>query len=248
MEQNVETTKQCFEESFKESSFYNRQTNDEKHLDMLLRLTAPKPDDMILDLGTGSGYVAFALAEQYPRCTVIGLDIVADTLNRSNAAAQNQRLTNLRFVSFDGTAYPFGDSMFDKVVTRYALHHFTNPILSLREVHRILKPTGRVVISDPAPNEMDRDGGFVNAYMKVKPDGHVKFYAFSELDEMLRQTGFRFVEKKETSIRFPRKNPHDYAFLLRQENHHIWEGYDVCVTGEEIWITERVLNLVYEKI
>lgn len=247
MEKSIENTKQSFEESFKEPTFYNRQTNDNKHLNILLDLSAPKPNDTILDLGTGNGYVAFALAQRYPKCTIIGLDIVADTLSRNNIMAQNQRLANLDFVAYNGVTYPFGNNMFDKVIIRYALHHFTNPIMSLQEISRMLKSRGRIIISDPTPNENDIGGKFVDEYMKIKPDGHIKFYTFSELDQMLIQAGFRFIEKKETTIRFPRKNPHDYAFLLRQDNRCVWEGYDICQTKNEIWITEKVLNLVYEK-
>lgn len=246
MEKNIERTKREFEQSFKEATFYNRQTNDEKHLEMLIKLSSPASGDTILDLGTGSGYVAFELAKQYPACSIIGLDIVSDTIGKNITTAQRHLYTNLSFVSYDGTNFPFSDKSMDKVITRYALHHFQNPINSLQEVHRILKLNGRIIISDPTPNQNDAIG-FVDEFMRVKPDGHVKFYSFSELDRMLSNVGFRFIKKEITSIRFPRKNPFDYIHLLDPDNRCIWEGYSINIEQDEIWITENVLNLVYEK-
>ena len=63
--------------------------------------------------------------------------------------------------------------------------------------------------------------------MKIKPDGHIKFYTFSELDQMLSHAGFRFIGKG-NYYSFSAENPHDYAFLLRQDNLCVWEGYDIC--------------------
>lgn len=247
MEKNIERTKREFEQSFKEATFYNRQTNDGKHLELLIKLLSPVPGDAILDLGTGSGYIAFELAKQYLDCSVIGLDIVSDTINRNITIAQKHCYENLSFVSYDGINFPFTDKSMDKIITRYALHHFQNLFHSLQEIHRILKSKGRVIISDPTPNKNDVIG-FVDKFMRVKPDGHVKFYSFSEWDKMLSDVGFRFIKKEITSIRFPRKNPFDYEYLLDPNNSHIWEGYDIHIVQDEIWITVNVLNLVYEKI
>lgn len=247
MGQDIENTKRAFEQSFLEPSFYNRQTQDGQHLKMLLELSSPACGDTILDLGTGSGYVAFALAEQNPSCTVIGLDIVPETMKRNMGKAQEYAYQNLTFAVYDGTAIPFPDNRVDQVVTRYALHHFPDPAANLREVHRVLKTGGRIMISDPTPNQNDT-AGFVDEYMRIKPDGHVKFYSFAELDEMLVTTGFRLVKKEMSSICFPRKNPSDYLHLRKADTAEVWEGYRIHFTRDEIWITEDVLNLVYEKI
>lgn len=247
MEENIERTRQEFEQSFKEATFYNRQTNDEKHLGMLVKLCSPASGETILDLGTGSGYVAFELSKQYPNCNVIGLDIVSETISRNTVMARKYAYTNLSFNSYNGTILPFPDKSMDKIISRYALHHFLNPYISLQEAHRILKAKGRIIISDPTPNQNDTMG-FVDEYMKIKPDGHVKFYSFAELDKMLCDMGFRLIKKEMTSIRFPRKRPSDYVHLLGQDNRHIWMGYNICIEQDEIWITENVLNLVYEKI
>lgn len=46
---------------------------------------------------------------------------------------------------------------------------------AFHEIHRVLKPNGYFFLSDPVPNENDA-GRFVDAYMQMKKDGHIKFY------------------------------------------------------------------------
>lgn len=103
---DIENTRKKFEESFEEEAFYNKQTADCAHLELLLSLIAPEPNSTILDLGTGSGYVAFALAEEYQDCNVIGLDIVTGTLERNRQKAKVQSNSNLSFTTYDGIKFP----------------------------------------------------------------------------------------------------------------------------------------------
>ncbi len=244
---HIENTRTNFEESFKEGNFYNKQTADSNHLELLLELAAPKPNNVILDLGTGSGYVAFMLADRYPDCRVIGLDIVTETLERNRQKAARQSNHNLSFLSYDGTRYPFEDKSVDIIVTRYALHHFPDIADSFHEAHRILKNNGKIVIADPTPNKNDTVG-FIDEYMKIKPDGHIKFYSFAELNEILGTAGFQYQCDQVSQIRFPRKNPTAYQYLFEKYDPAVWGGYNISIVDDEIWITENVLNLVYQKV
>jgi ubiquinone/menaquinone biosynthesis C-methylase UbiE len=197
-------------------------------------------------LGTGSGYVAFALAAQNSGCKVIGIDIVADTLKMNTDKAKVLGNENLKFISYNGVHYPFDDNCFDTIVTRYALHHLPDLASSFDEMYRVLKKGGKLIISDPTPNRNDTVG-FVDAFMKMKPDGHNKFYFFEEFNEMLLRAGFQFELQKNTTIKFPRKFPKDYEGLLIEYDKEIYEGYEIEIVNNEIWIKENVLNLVYRK-
>lgn len=55
------------------------------------------------------------------------------------------------------------------------LHHFPDIDYSISEVARVLKGGGVFFISDPCPNDCDKDR-FVDEYMQLKKDGHIKFY------------------------------------------------------------------------
>ena len=66
IENSIVATKQAFENSFSSGDFYNKQTQDEQHLKLILEFLPIKYGMKILDLGTGSGYLAFFIAEKYP--------------------------------------------------------------------------------------------------------------------------------------------------------------------------------------
>lgn len=167
--QSIEATKKGFEASFRENDFYNKQTQDDKHLRDILAFIDIKPGMKVLDLGCGSGYLTFPMAEYYPQVDVIGLDIVTNTLKKNQERKAAMGLTNLEFVDYDGESFPFSEDCFDLVVSRYALHHF--PIIndSMREIARVLKKGGRLLISDPRPNACDVTR-FVDDYMQLKKD------------------------------------------------------------------------------
>ena len=84
---SIEATRAGFEDSFEEADFYNKQTQDEKHLKDILATINVKPGMKILDLGCGSGYLPVPIAEMNENAHVIGLDIVTDTLERNTKKA-----------------------------------------------------------------------------------------------------------------------------------------------------------------
>lgn len=244
--ENIKITKKGFEESFSEENYYNKQTRDDKHLELLLNLLKSKPKDTILDLGTGTGYIAFPLAENNKDVNVIGLDIVTEILEENKKKAIEKGIHNLKFISYDGEKFPFQDESIDIIISRYALHHFPDIQISFAEMYRILKPNGKLIISDPSPNDNDKYG-FVDKYMQMKQDGHIKFYSLCEYKKMLNELNFKFLSNEITTIRFPRKEAEKYEGILLEEDDSVISGYDIELVNDEIWITEQVLNMTFIK-
>ena len=87
---------------------------------------------------------------------------------------------------------------------RYALHHFPYIEHSIGEVSRVIKKQGALFISDPCPNDCDKDR-FVDDYMRLKKDGHIKFYTKSEWVDICSKCGLELSDSFESSIRFPKK-------------------------------------------
>lgn len=245
--ESINKTRTWFENSFNEGDFYNLQTQDDFHLDKIIQSLDIKDECRILDLGTGSGYVAFTIANNMPESKVIGLDIVNETIDRNNLKAKEESLDNVNFISYSGMDFPFENNAFDVVVTRYALHHFPDISMTFGEISRVLKKGGQLFISDPTPNK-DDDVGFVDKYMQVKPDGHIKFYREDEYIELSRKKGIQFENSFTSEIRFPRKHPERYMKVIEDHEDELVESYQVKVIGDEVYITEQVLNISFRKV
>ena len=117
----------------------------------------------------------FPIAQKYPNISIIGLDIVEKALEVNRSRAKEENIRNISFTSYDGINVPFADSEFDMVISRYALHHFPDIQKSISEVSRVIRQRGFLFISDPTPNVNDTSR-FVDGYMQLKKDGHIKFY------------------------------------------------------------------------
>lgn len=248
IENSTMATKQGFEYSFSSGDFYNKQTQDEHHLKSILDFLPFKAEMKILDLGTGSGYLSFPIAKKYPNISVIGLDIVEKALDVNRFKAKEENVQNISFITYDGIDFPFADHEFDMVISRYALHHFPNIQKSISEVSRVIKQEGFFFISDPTPNVNDTSR-FVDGYMQLKKDGHIKFYTEDEWLQICGKYGLHFKESFDSTIRFPRKKDTACGFdeLLRKHEKEIVESYELEVVGNEIYITEQVHNILFYK-
>lgn len=246
--ESIKETKQCFEESFQASDFYDRQIQDSQHLELILNCLDIHDGMKILDLGTGTGYLAFAIAQKHSQIEIVGLDIVEKTLLMNQRKAEIMGLHHLKFKNYDGVKLPFADETFDLIITRYALHHF--PVIedTFQEIKRVLKSNAKFFIADPAPNCNDKER-FVDAYMQMKKDGHIQFYTLEEWQIFGKKSDFHFLNNFETYIRFPRKlnTALEFHELLNCFSPDVIAGYHIEISNDEIWITEKVNNVLFEK-
>ena len=248
IESSIMATKQGFENSFSSGDFYNKQTQDEQHLKNILDFLPINADMKILDLGTGSGYLSFPIAKKYSNISVIGLDIVEKALEVNRFRAKEEQIRNISFITYNGIEFPFSDSEFDMVISRYALHHFPDIQKSISEVSRVLKRGGFLFVSDPTPNANDTSR-FVDGYIQLKKDGHIKFYTKEEWLQICGKYGLQFKKSFDSTIRFPKKKDTAYGFdkLLKKHDKEIVESYELEVMGNEIYITEQVNNILFCK-
>lgn len=98
-----------------------------------------------LDVGTGPGQLAFYLAGAGFQVT--GIDISPGMIARARQKAKEEGLS-CEFRTGDAECLPFENDAFDVVVTRNLVWTLPNPQAAIREWHRVLKPGGRIIISD----------------------------------------------------------------------------------------------------
>lgn len=101
-----------------------------------------------------------------------------------------------------------------------------------------------MVISDPTLNDNDTNR-FVDVYMQMKDDGHIKYYTRDEFENLAESIGLKLEYSFISKIRFPRKRSGDYYKTLNSVDANILNGYAIEIKGEEIFITQRVLNLYF---
>ena len=113
----------------------------------------------VLDVASGEGYGTFQMSKHAKSC--VGVDI--DDLAIKNANA-NFSEKNLKFVKSSALNLPFEDSVFDVVVSFETIEHFIEHELFLKEIKRVLKPKGILIISTPDRTEYGIRRPEINPY------------------------------------------------------------------------------------
>lgn len=138
-----------------------------------------KDSDRVLDLGGGSGRIARFFVGKVQEVAV------ADSSRGMNAYCQKRQ--GLSCVLCNAEQLPFKDGSFDKVIIVDAFHHFGDPQAVAREVVRVLKAGGRLIIEEYNPK---RFGGFLIRLVEKFLNMHSRFYAPKELQEFWVGEGF----------------------------------------------------------
>jgi len=129
-------------------------------LDWIVEAAALSGKELVVDVATGTGFTAFALAP-YAR-EVVGIDITMPMLEAAQRLATERQLTNVRFVQGEALALPFSSGSIDVVACRYSAHHFSQIAHVIREWVRVLVPGGKLILSDSiSPEEPELDS-FIN--------------------------------------------------------------------------------------
>lgn len=103
----------------------------------------------VLDVGTGPGELAIAIARRCPDCQVTGVDLAPEMLATAGGRAESAGVADrVGFLIADAAALPIGDGSIHVVVSTLSLHHWRDPPAILREVHRVLRPGGQALIYD----------------------------------------------------------------------------------------------------
>jgi ubiquinone/menaquinone biosynthesis C-methylase UbiE len=175
-----------------------------------------RPGERVLDVGCGTGTIARLAAERVgPTGRVAGLDVNAAML----AVARSLPSANpIMWYETAAESIPLPDQSFDVVFCSLSLQFFGDKLAALREMHRVLKPGGRVYIGTPIPSE------FLNVLDRalarnVSEEASVFVHAVyslndpREMDAMLTQAGFTGITSR----------PHTRTLHLPPPREFLWQ-------------------------
>jgi 2-polyprenyl-3-methyl-5-hydroxy-6-metoxy-1,4-benzoquinol methylase len=161
----------------------------ERHISFLSReLTAGA---RILDVGCGRGVTLSELAEQ--GFAVHGFEISAQAARGADSRVEIRIAANLKEAEYRAAS-------FDQVIIWHVLEHMDDPVGTLREAHRILKPGGRLIVAVPNLSSLQaRCSGA--AWFHLDLPRHVYHFPLSALRQLLTLTGFQVRSVHHFSLR-----------------------------------------------
>ncbi len=157
----------------------------EEILERLLRMTQPQAGDSALDVACGPGLLVCALARRVSHAT--GIDLTPAMLDEARRTQREQGIDNVSWDCDDVTAMPYRDQTFDIVTCRFAFHHFPQPLGVLREMRRVCRPGGCVLVVDSAPAEAKAYA--FNAMERLRDPSHTRAMPIEELCSLFSEAG-----------------------------------------------------------
>ena len=104
---------------------------------------------VILDLGSGAGLDAFVASQKVgPHGKVIGIDMTPEMVHKAQQYAREGRYKNVEFKVGRIEDLPLSDRSVDVVISNCVINHSSDKLKSFKEMLRVLRPSGRIVISD----------------------------------------------------------------------------------------------------
>ena len=164
----------------------------------LVEAAALTGNERVLDVATGGGHTAFALAPHAKQ--VVALDLTRPMLEVAQQEARARHLSNISYLEGNAQALPCEDSSFDVVACRHAPHHFPNVQQAVREWARVLKPGGRLVLADSTSPEEPEADALLHEIETLRDPSHVRNYRISEWTALLNEAGFTIQQAREWSL------------------------------------------------
>jgi ubiquinone/menaquinone biosynthesis C-methylase UbiE len=183
------------------SEFFSKHAEDyaksESHargsdLPTLIDKLRPASSEIALDVATGTGFTAVALAPRVKQ--VVATDLTEEMLDQAKKLAGERGIANIRFERADAADLPFADSSFDIVTIRRAAHHFQDVPAFLLEAKRVLRHGGRLGIVDMSPPEGSEE--FFNRIERLRDLTHVRALTPKEWRQLVANAGLAITSEQ----------------------------------------------------
>jgi ubiquinone/menaquinone biosynthesis C-methylase UbiE len=178
----------------------------------LVASTYPKVTARVLDLGTGTARIPILLAQQCPQWRIDAVDLAPSMLavGQKNVAIANL-IDQITLHLADSKQLPWDDQTFDVIMSNSLIHHLPDPLPCFREMRRLLKPNGAIVVRDLFRPEsvaiIDQiiegvnDAQFDTNQLKLFRDSLFAAFTLEEVKTMAEQSGLSPAKIEQSSER-----------------------------------------------
>lgn len=161
----------------------------------VVALLRPQSDEVVIDVATGAGHLAHAIAPHVKK--VVAFDLTQSMLDQTLKAAQEKGLHNLEIVQGPAEKLPFEDATFDAYTVRLAPHHFEDLTASVREAARVLKPGGRYLVVDTTSPEDADLARQLDEIETLRDPSHVHNYSPLEWRQIVEEADLKVIHCSE---------------------------------------------------
>lgn len=144
----------------------------------------------ILDVGCGTGRELKFLSKKGLE-NLYGIDLSSLMIKKAEKLLKNKAILKAASVE----KIPFNSDKFDFVINTEGFHHFPNPDLALKEMFRVLKKDGKLIISD-----INFYFDFVHWLFKKLEPGHVKIYSKKEFTKLFIKHKFKLIKQEKIGL------------------------------------------------
>ncbi len=247
---NYEEVKKSFEKQAEKFASYHM--SKAEYTDYLIKCINAGGNEHALEVAAGTCICGRALAPHVKDITC--LDLTEAMLEQGEKLAEQSGIRNISFVVGNAMSLPYGDETFDLVITRLSLHHFTEPEKLFREMQRVLKVGGKLVIWDmEATSEELRNVD--DEIEKMRDASHTRILSKEEF-EALYQKSFNLIHEEMTLVPVNLQKWMDLTDTPADIQEKIIErmnedlsggaktGFNPYIKDEQIWFDHRWLLLV----
>lgn len=145
-----------------------------------------------LDIGCASGYMISEISKLYPSSNFYGVDVYDKAIDYAK-----KRYPNINFKAAAAEKLPYHDNYFDLIICYETVEHVEDPLLSLKQIKRVLSKNGWAIITMDSGSLLFRIVWFFweNSKGRVWKGAHLHPFSHNELEKIIRKSGLKIQQK-----------------------------------------------------
>lgn len=187
MDKNKEKIRNNFNQEAKEYDRSKASQFAKQSYPYILNTLMPISFETVLDIGCGTGTLLYQILDNKPQVIATGLDFSPKMLE----VAREKLPKRVELTQGDAEELPYKDKSFDLVVASDILRYITDPEKVVKEMYRVLKMGGKIILCDFCTINSLR--AVKNLFNPLSKDAGLRIYGEDEVKDFLSEAGFDFV-------------------------------------------------------